>query len=77
LLDFPWPAVGIAYYELIRCFSFRHLRSIMFDQMLPKIAHYSPRGTVDRMMRDVGLQDVQLSGVNEMSWSAVGTKPAH
>jgi len=66
----------IAYFRLLRSFSFRHLRSIVFDQMLPKIAHYWPRATVERMMRDAGLRDVRLIWVNEMSWSAIGTKPA-
>jgi len=67
---------GIAYFRLIRKFSFRHLRSIVFDQMLPKIAHYWPRETVERVMRDQGLRDVRLIWVNEMSWSAIGTKAA-
>ena len=43
--------------------------------MLPKIAHYWPRATVERMMLEQGLIDVQLIWVNEMSWSAIGTKP--
>jgi SAM-dependent methyltransferase len=66
---------GIAYFRLLRQFNFRHLRSIVFDQMLPKIAHYWPREMVERMMREQGLRDVQLIWVNEMSWSAIGTKP--
>jgi len=65
----------IAYFRLLRSFGFRHLRSIVFDQMLPKIAHYWPRETVERMMRQQGLLDVRLIWVNEMSWSAIGTKP--
>jgi hypothetical protein len=44
--------------------------------MLPRIAHYWPRATVERMMREQGLLDVRLIWVNEMSWSALGTKPA-
>jgi hypothetical protein len=47
----------------------------VFDQMLPKIAHYWPRATVEALLRDAGLADVQLSWINEMSWSAIGTKP--
>ena len=66
---------SIAYFRLLRRFSFRHLRSIVFDQILPKTAHYWPRATVERMMREQGLLDVRLIWVNEMSWSAVGTKP--
>jgi len=65
----------IAYFKLLQQFSFRHLRSIVFDQMLPKIAHYWPRETVERMMRDQGLLKVRLIWVNEMSWCAIGTKP--
>ena len=65
----------IAYFKLLQQFSFRHLRSIVFDQMLPKIAHYWPRATVERMMRDQGLLDVELIWVNEISWCAIGTKP--
>jgi SAM-dependent methyltransferase len=67
---------GTAYFRLLRQFRFRHLRSIVFDQMLPKIAHYWPRETVERMMGEQALQDVTLIWVNEMSWSAIGTKPA-
>ena len=60
---------------MLQRLSFKHLRSIVFDQMLPRIAHYWPRATVERMMREQGLIDVQLISVNEVSWSAVGIKP--
>jgi hypothetical protein len=62
------------YAGLIRTFSFRHLRSIVFDQMLPKIAHYWPRATVEKMMEDAGLKNIRLQWVNEISWAAIGTK---
>lgn len=63
------------YFDLIRTFSFRHLRSIVFDQMLPKIANYWPRATVIKLMEDAGLENVRLQWVNEISWAAIGTKP--
>lgn len=66
----------IAYFSLLRGFSFGHLRSIIFDQMLPKIAHYWSRTTVEQLMRERGLADVHLIWVNEMSWSAIGSKPS-
>lgn len=66
----------VPYFALLRRLSFRHLRSIVFDQMLPKIAHYWPRTMVERLMRELGLVDVRLIWVNEMSWSAIGTKPS-
>jgi hypothetical protein len=64
----------IEYLRLLRRLDFPHLRSIVFDQMLPKIANYWPRETVVRLMREAGLGDVNLIWVNEMSWSAIGTK---
>ena len=45
----------IEYFLLIRGMTFRHLRSIVFDQMLPKIANYWPREMVERLMRGAGL----------------------
>jgi SAM-dependent methyltransferase len=65
----------IEYFRLIAKFDFPHLRAIVFDQMLPRIAHYWPRETVANMMTAAGLEDVRLIWVNEMSWSAVGTRP--
>jgi SAM-dependent methyltransferase len=66
---------SIEYFRLLRQLSPRHLRSIVFDQMLPRIANYWPKEKVAEMMRASGLVDVQLAWVNEMSWSAIGTKP--
>jgi SAM-dependent methyltransferase len=75
-----WPALRlgldrIEYFRLLRRLSLRHLRSIVFDQMLPKIAHYWPRSTVEALMGEAGLGQIELAWVNEMSWSAVGVKP--
>ena len=64
-----------AYFRLAAGFSFPHLRSIVFDQMLPRIAHYWPRETVLRMMEETGLEDIRLASVNGISWSAIGTRP--
>lgn len=65
----------ISYFKLIAQFGFPHLRSIVFDQMLPRIANYWTQGEVAALMRGAGLDDVQLHWVNEMSWAAIGTKP--
>jgi SAM-dependent methyltransferase len=67
----------IEYFRLIRRFDFAHLRSIVFDQMLPAIAHYWSRGEVEALMRRAGLEDVRLAWVNEMSWAAAGRKPGN
>jgi SAM-dependent methyltransferase len=64
----------LEYFRLIRSFPFRHLRSIVFDQMLPRIAHYWRRDEVEALMRGAGLTDIRIAHVNNMSWTAVGTK---
>jgi SAM-dependent methyltransferase len=69
-------AARIEYFSLLRRLSFRHLRSIVFDQMLPRIAHYWPRQAVIELLQNAGLEDVEIAWVNEMSWSAIGVKPA-
>jgi SAM-dependent methyltransferase len=65
---------SIEYFREARGFSFRHLRSIIFDQFLPRIAHYWSRDEVLGMMRRAELHDIQLEWVNQVSWTAVGTK---
>jgi SAM-dependent methyltransferase len=65
-----------AYFRLIRRFRFRHLRSIAFDQMLPRIANYWSREQVLRLMQNAGLGDIRIADVNGMSWSVVGVRPA-
>jgi len=65
----------IEYFRLLRTFSFPHLRSVVFDQMLPRIANYWRKAEVEALMRNAGLLDVQLTWVNEMSWAARGRKP--
>jgi SAM-dependent methyltransferase len=64
----------IEYFRLLRTLTFRHLRSIVFDQMLPRIAHYWPRDKVEFLLREQGLTNISVAWVNEMSWSAIGTK---
>jgi hypothetical protein len=66
----------IEYFRLIAGFDFAHLRAIVFDQMLPRIAQYWPREEVAKMMEEAGLEDLRLTWVNQMSQSAIGTRPA-
>jgi hypothetical protein len=65
----------VKYFELLARLGFSHLRSIVFDQMLPRIAHYWPRETVVALMKTAGLEDIRIAQVNAMSWSAIGTRP--
>jgi SAM-dependent methyltransferase len=65
----------IEYFRLLARFRFAHLRAIVFDQMLPRIAHYWSRETVMALMVAAGLEDIRIAPVNEMSWSAIGRRP--
>jgi hypothetical protein len=64
----------LTYFQLLKTFTFRHIRSIVFDQMLPRVAHYWSRDTVQHMMAEANLQDIRLAWVNEISWAAIGSK---
>jgi SAM-dependent methyltransferase len=65
----------IEYFRLLQRFDFAHLRSIVFDQMLPRIAHYWSRQQVMDLMSGAGLTDIRLRWVNQMSWAAIGPRP--
>jgi SAM-dependent methyltransferase len=65
----------VEYFRLIAKFDFPHLRAIVFDQMLPRIANYWARDTVVGMMAEAGLENIHLTWVNQISWSAIGTRP--
>lgn len=64
------------YFELIRRFSFAQLRVIVLDQLLPRISRYWRRAEVERLMAGAGLEDIRLTHVNGVSWSALGARPA-
>ncbi len=63
------------YQRFLRTVSFPHLRSIVFDQMLPEIAHYYKRDEVLRLMESANLTDIEIVWVNELSWAARGRTP--
>ena len=65
----------LEYYKLLRRLTFPHLRAIVFDQMIPRVANYWKKDFVEALMRGAGLEDIRLVHVNQMSWSAVGRKP--
>ena len=63
------------YMRLIRTFSFRHLRAIVYDHMIPEIANYYTKEKAVQLLENANLDDVQAHWVNEMSWTVIGTKP--
>jgi SAM-dependent methyltransferase len=64
-----------AYYTLIRGFSFEHLRVIVFDHMIPRIALYYNRSEAEALLARAGLAEIRSTWVNENSWSVIGRKP--
>ncbi len=62
------------YYDLLRQFRFKHVHSIIFDQLLPTIATYYTREAAQELLR--GLSDVRIVSVNGRSWTVTGSKPA-
>jgi len=70
LLPRGW--LGLEYLRLLRGFPYSHLHHIIFDQMLPRIAHYWKREEVLDLMARSGLREVRILHVNGMSWAAAG-----
>lgn len=63
------------YLVQLKRFRFWHTHSILFDQLLPKIARYYRREEVEQLLRDAGLRDISLNHCNGVSWMGIGTKP--
>ena len=55
-------------------FTFRHIHSIVFDQLIPRIAHYWKREEALELFNGQGLKDIETHRVNGNSWTVVGTK---
>lgn len=69
-LRLPFPKSK--YLKLISTFRYWHLKSIVLDQLLPKIANYWTRNEVQALMEDSGLRNIRVKPVNGMSWSVSG-----
>jgi hypothetical protein len=63
------------YFRLLRGFSFEHLRAIVFDHMIPRIALYYTRAEAEALVRRAGLENVEAAWVNRMSWTVRGREP--
>ncbi len=63
-----------AYMKQISKFKFWHLRSIVFDQLLPKIANYWTKDEALELFSGLGLKDISAHQVNQNSWTVIGTK---
>jgi 2-polyprenyl-3-methyl-5-hydroxy-6-metoxy-1,4-benzoquinol methylase len=75
-----WPAIKLvpwqtSYYRKLKTLSYRNVESIVFDQMLPEIAHYWTRRDMERLLAPLG-GPLELEFVQDNSWAARVRKPA-
>jgi 2-polyprenyl-3-methyl-5-hydroxy-6-metoxy-1,4-benzoquinol methylase len=68
-----WPAIRMLpwrtdYYRRLRSLSFGNVESIIFDQMLPHIAHYWTRRDMERLAADLVGGTARIEFVQENSW---------
>lgn len=75
-----WPALHLLpfrtdYYRYLRTLSFDNVELIIFDQMIPTIAHYWSRADMEGLLRPLG-GTVHLEQVQGNSWHARVTRAA-
>ena len=68
-----WPALRALpfrtdYYRRLRTLSFRNVESIVFDQMLPRIANYWTRADMQRLAGALPGGDAHVELVQGNSW---------
>ncbi len=63
-----------AYMQQISKFKFWHLRSIVFDQLLPHIAHYWTSQEALSLFDGLDISDIQAYPVNQNSWTILAIK---
>lgn len=76
-----WPVIRVApfrteYYRYIRSLSFRNVESIIFDQMLPRIANYYTEDDMRALVRPLPDGSPFIERVQGNSWHARITKRA-
>lgn len=53
---------------------FWHIHSIVFDQLIPRVANYWKKGEALSLFESKGLENIQIFRVNENSWTVLGYK---
>jgi SAM-dependent methyltransferase len=63
------------YLNQLSVFSFRHIRSIVFDQLIPSIANYWSYDEIIELFSDLNLKDIDIHmPPNRQGWTIIGTK---
>ena len=76
-----WPAIRVLpwrtdYYRRLRTLSFRNVESIIFDQMLPRIAHYWTKEEMERLLAPLERGVTRIEFVQGNSWHVRNAKAA-
>ncbi|MEK6825650.1 MAG: class I SAM-dependent methyltransferase [Nanoarchaeota archaeon] len=62
------------YFKQLSRFRLWHTHSIVFDQLIPKIANYWTKEEARSLFEGQGLKNIQVYRVNDNSWTVMGTK---
>jgi hypothetical protein len=69
-----WMPYG-TYLRYLRRYPFRYMSHIVYDHLVPRIAHYIPRHELEAWVAGRGM-DFQISSRNGNSWRLLASKPA-
>ena len=73
-LGLKLPVAKSEYLDLVRHFPFRHLHKIVFDQLLPDIAHYYRRHEVEALFAGLDWAKLEIHHNRGYSWTVIGEK---
>lgn len=63
------------YLKQLSTFSFKHLHLIVFDQLIPAIAHYWTKEEARALFENLPLKDIIIQrSETKVSWTVIGTK---
>jgi len=62
------------YFRQLSKNKFWHIHSIVFDQLIPRVANYWEREEALSLFEGKGLENIQIHRVNENSWTVLGKK---
>lgn len=63
-----------SYLAQLKKFKFKHVHSIIFDQLLPQIANYWTQEEAKSLLLSANLKDVEIHNCNNNSWTVMGRK---
>lgn len=62
------------YFMQLSKYGFQHIRSIVFDHLIPEVVHYYSKKEARRLLEKAGLKNIRENHINNNSWTVIGTK---